>query len=236
MPPAACPERLLKRIKRLNQENSVEAQHLKLILRAIQNNKQNNKDPEPYVVKLPSTITVDLTNFSVRIRNELIDALSAIDPPELIERIRECPVCHDLYWAGRGDKAACDKHVERWRKRENRRDIKKREIDAATKRRRDEATETLLGMKTTALSVIRAIMESDARSFGAIDVAVWNQFYYDDRVPPSTWIVRNVTHKLYKDGYLDYHESADSRDRRGFSIYDRYTPTQKLIDLWNDTR
>ena len=42
--------------------------------------------------------------------------------------------------------------------------------------------------------------------------------------------------KGYKDGYLDYHESADSRDRRGFSRYDRYTPTQKLIDLWNETR
>lgn len=234
VPLASCPERLRKHIKRLNQESGVAAQHLRLILQATQNARQNSKAPDPYVVKLQSTVTVDLADFSFHIRNDLTDALSAIDPPELIERIRECPVCHDLYWAGRKDKAACDKHVDRWRKRENRRAITKREIAAATEQRKQEARKTLAAMKTTARSVIRAIMVSDACSFGSIDVACWHQFYDDGRVPRSTCVVRNVTHRLYKDGYLNYAESAERRDRRGFSIEDRYTPTPKLIDLWSD--
>jgi hypothetical protein len=229
MPSSPCPERVRKIIKRLNQESGVEAHHLKSILQAIRNKQQ-----EPYVVKLPSTITINLADFSDRIRHPLSDVLSAIDPPDLIERIRECPVCHDLYWAGRKDKAACDKHVERWRKRENRRDIKKREEAADAKRKRDEARETLAAMTTTARSVIRAIMVSDARLFGDIDGACWHQFHNDDRVPRSTEIVRNVTHRLHKDGYLDYFESAERPDRRGFSVEDRYTPTRKLIDLWGD--
>jgi hypothetical protein len=234
VPLVPCPERLRRHIKRLNQESGVEAQHLRLILQAIQNAQQNNKDPEPYVVKLPATVTVDLTDFRFHIRTSLTDALSAIDPPELIERIHECPVCRDLYWAGRKDKKACDKHVDRWRKRQNRRDIEQRETAAATEQRKQEARETLAAMTTTARSVIRAIMVSEARLFSDIDGACWHQFYNDERVPRSTEIVRNVTQRLYKDGFLDYHESAERRDRRGFSVEDRYTPTRKLIDLWND--
>jgi len=234
VPLTPCPERLRKRIKRLNQENSVEAQHLKQILRALHNNRRDNKSPDPYVVKLPSTITVDLTDFSFHIRNELTDALSAIDPPELIKRIRECPVCHDLYWAGREDKAACDKHVDRWRKRQNRQDIEQRKTADAAEQRKQAARKTLAAMTTTDRSVIRAIMVKDACFFWQIDVACWDQFYYDDRVPRSKYVVRNVTHKLYKKGYLDYAESAERRDKRGFSFEDRYTPTRKLIDLWGD--
>lgn len=234
VPLAPCPERLRRYIKRLNQESGVHAQHLRLILRAIQNNRQNNKNPEPYVVTLPSTVTIDLKDFSYRIRNDLTDVLRAIDPPELIERIRECPVCHDLYWAGREDKKTCDKHGERWRKRQNRQDIERREIAAAAEQRKQEARETLAAMTTTARSVIRAIMVKDAREFWEIHSACWDQFYYDDRIPRSGWIYRNATHRLFKDGYLNYAESAERRDKRGFSKEDRYTATRKLIELWND--
>src|SRR5687767_15348250 len=54
----------------------------------------------------------------------------------------------------------------------------------------------------------------------------WHDFDDDDLLPRSTLVVRRVTHKLYKDGYLEYHESAERRDRRGFSSFDRYTPTR----------
>lgn len=86
------------------------------------------------------------------------------------------------------------------------------------------------------MSVIRAIMVSGARKFGTIDVESWHDFDKDDLLPRSTLVVRRVTHKLHKDGYLDYFESAERRDRFGFSIEDRYYPTQKLIDLWADRR
>jgi hypothetical protein len=244
MPPTRCPERLRKLIERLNNESSdesrEEARVLREILRDIQKYRQSKKGQDTYVAKLPSTITIDLTDYTSIIRNELAEALADVDPPDLIARIRECPIsyCNRLFWAGRTGRAGkktCDKHVDLWRQREYRRNKKQAETRAAAKRAQDEARKTLSEMKRTAQSVIRAIMVSDAREFGEIDGALWQEFYHDDMVPRSTWIVRNVTHKLYRDGYLDYHESADSRDRRGFSIYDRYTPTRKLINLWNDS-
>jgi hypothetical protein len=227
---------LHKLINRLNKEGGDEAHVLREILAAIQKFRQNNKAPNTYRAKLPSAITVDLTDYTSHIRNELAEALADIDPPDLIDRIRECPVSHcgDLFWAGRGDKKACDKHVAGWRKTQNRRDIKQRKTVAATKRRKQKATETFDQMNRTAQSVIRAIMASGARKFTTIDGYSWHDFNDDDLLPRSTWVVRNVTHSLYKDGYLTYHESAERRDRRGFSNDDRYYPTPKLTELWND--
>jgi hypothetical protein len=180
-------------------------------------------------------------DYSFRIRNELASALEDIDPPDLIDRIRECPVsyCGELFWAGRTGRAgkkACNKHVDLWRKRENRKDIKQRKSAAASKRRKEEATKTLDQMNRTALSVISAIIVSGAHKFSTIDGESWHDFYHDDLLPRSTLVVRRVTHKLHKDGYLDFYESADRRDRYGFSPNDRYYPTQKLIKLWNDSR
>lgn len=126
--------------------------------------------------------------------------------------------------------------MELWRQREYRRKRKIRETTTAAERRKEQATKTFEGMTKTARSVIRAIMAEGARSFGDIDGQAWQEFYYSGKVPRSTEIVRNVTHRLYKDGYLEYFERADHRDRRGFSNYDRYNPTQKLTDLWNDSR
>lgn len=250
MPPSPCPERLRKLIARLNKESSPEVREelriLRLILEAIREKRQNNKGPDDYVVNLPSTITINLTDYSFRIRSELASALADIDPPERIERVRECVVwlpvrkggtatqCNRLFWAGRANILACDKHVDLWRRREHRRREKIRKTKAETKRLKEVATNTLDGMTTTAQSVIRAVMGAERRLFWEIDGECWYEFYNDDRVPRSSEIIRNVTHRLHKDGYLEYHESADRRDRRGFSKSDRYYPTQKLIDLWND--
>src|SRR5205085_8858866 len=85
------------------------------------------------------------------------------------------------------------------------------------------------------MSVIRAIMVSGARKFSTIDGTSWHEFFDDGRVPRSTRIVRLTTHKLFKDGYLEYYESAERRDRYGFSNDDRYYPTKKIKDLWADS-
>jgi hypothetical protein len=238
MPPKPCPERLRKLIDRLNKESSPEAREemrvLRLILQAIRKHKQG-KGAATYGVDLPSKITINLTDYSFHIRNELASALEDIDPPDLIDRIRECPVsnCNSLFWAGTSQKKACDKHGDLWRKRENRRDIKQRKTEAATKRRKAQATEAFDQMNRTAQSVIRAIM-SGARKFTTIDDYSWHDFNDDDLLPRSTLVVRRVTHRLYKDGFLTYHESADRRDRYGFSPNDYYYPTPKLTELWND--
>jgi hypothetical protein len=238
MPPTHCPERLRKLIERLNRQGGDEARVFKEILHTIQKLRQNKTGQETYAVKLQSTITINLVDYTSHIRNDLADALGDIDPPELIERIRECPVAHcgHLFWAGREDKKACDKHGDRVRKTNNRQDINQRKSAAAAKSRKQDAAKTLDQMNRTALSVIRAIMESGAREFGVIDATSWHEFFDDGRVPRSTLIVRRTTHKLFKDGYLEFHESAERRDRYGFSKWDRYYPTQKLIDLWKNSR
>ena len=224
-----------KLIERLNRESGDEARVLRLILSEVEKRRQG-KGQETYVANLQSKITISLTDYSFHIRNDLADALADIDPPELIERIRYCPVCNCLFWAGTSRKKACDKHGDRVRKANNRRDIKQRKTAAATKRKKQEAIKTLDGMNRTAQSVIRAVMVSRARKFSSIDGASWRDFWDDDLLPRSTLVVRRVTHKLHKDGFLTYHESADRRDRYGFSPNDYYYPTQKLIDLWNDSR
>lgn len=235
MPLATCPERLKKYIKRLNQESGVAAQHLRLILQVTQDARQDNKDPDPYVVTLPSTVRIDLTDFSWRISNDLTDVLRAIDPPELIERIRECPAkgCGDLFWAGRKDKKACDKHVDVWRQRQHRREVEKRETAAADERRKQAARETLFAMGTIKLSVIRAIMDDGPDTFAAIDARVWQICNDASDRPIRRTAVRKAAHELYRAGFLHYRESADRRDACGFSRFDRYPITVKLDRLWS---
>jgi hypothetical protein len=234
MPPTPCPERLRKLINRVNKESGDqardEARVLRQILQAIQNWRQNKGSTDTFQVNLPSTITIDFRDFSSHIRNELASALADIDPPEMIERVRECPVehCNTLFWAGRDDKKACDKHGERVRQANYRRDIKDRKTAAAGKRRKHEVKTTLNEMKRTARAVIRAVMVARKRKFQRIDVQTSQILWSAYGFIPSTRVIRNVTHKLHKDGYLDYFPSAE----RGFAIEDQYYPTQKLIDLW----
>lgn len=232
MPPVLCPERLRKFIERVNREGGDEAHVFREILRTIQRRRQNKTGQETYVAKLHSTITVNLTDYSSHIRNELADALAEIDPPNLIERIRECPVAHcgHLFWAGRDDKKACNNHGGRVRKANNRRDIKQRKSVAAAKRRTEAARTTLGEMSPTAVLVIRAMMTKErSRLFWEIDW--WAAYFCRDlgETIRSTRVVRLTINKLVKDGYLEYSESANPEE-------DRYDPTQKLMDLWNDSR
>jgi DNA-binding MarR family transcriptional regulator len=240
MPPKACPPYMRRLLKRLNELQPSEPNPLKLLLKALQENKQG-KGGDTVTVKSPSEVTVNLVNFRVSVRSDLELALQDVDNdlPNLVDLIRECPesTCGQLFWAGRSDKKACDKHIGLLRKRRNRQDIKNREkqkeADAKAdakrveaKRRKEKATKTFEAMTVTARSVIRAIMGQGARSFGEIDYEHWQEFYKGGKLPRSTQVVSRVTHKLHKDGYLDYSESADERR------LDRYDPTQKLRDLW----
>ena len=237
-------------LKRLNESQPNEPNPLKHLLKALHENKQGIGG-DTVTVKIPSEVTINLVNSRITVRSDLELALQDVgdDLPNLVDLIRECPesTCGQLFWAGRSDKKACDKHIGLLRKRRNRRDIKnsekqkKADAKAHAKRveaesRRQKATKTLNQMNRTARSVIRVIMESNARKFSTIDGRSWHEFNEDGLLPRSTWVVRNVTHSLFKDGYLEYFESAERRDRRGFSDGDRYYPTQKLIDLWNDSQ
>lgn len=244
MPPKACPPYMRRLLKRLNELQPSEPNPLKQLLKAIQENRQG-KGGDTVTVKSPSEVTVNLVNLRVTVRSDLELALQDVDNdlPNLVNLIRECPesTCGQLFWAGRSDKKACDKHIGVLRKRRNRRDIKNREkqkkadAKADAKRveaesRRQKATKTFNEMTPTARSVIHVIMAKKARSFGTIDVESSHRLWDIGDRSRSTKVVRNVTHSLYKDGYLEWYESADHQRE------DRYYPTQKLRDLWTESQ
>ena len=248
MPPKACPLYMRRLIDRLNQLPPSDPNPLKQLMKALQVRGQG-KGTDTVTVKALSEVTINLVNSRVNVRSELELGLQEIDLSDLLNLIGECPepTCGRLFWRGRADKPACDKHIGLLRQRRNRRDKKAREAEARrvtteaeregiAKRKKREATQTFDAMNRTAQAVIRAVMVSKVHKFTLIDGAAWHDFYDDDLLPRSTLVVRRVTHKLHKDGFLDYFESAERRDKNGFSPDDRYYPTQKLIDLWNDSR
>ncbi|MEA2205189.1 MAG: hypothetical protein QOE77_1965 [Blastocatellia bacterium] len=219
-------------IKRVNEQPTSEPNPLKQLLKAFHAKKQGKGLPSVAVTSL-SQVTVNLADYSVRVRSELELALQEIDLPNMVDLIRECPVatCGRLFWVGRSDKTACDEHGELWRKRENRRDKKERKSEAkrteSLNRREEEAKKALGEMSKTAMAIIRVIMgvSERPRLFWEIDWWVAYQHREGGEVIRSTKVVRQTINKLVKDGYLTYAESAEADE-------DRYEPRQKLVDLW----
>lgn len=234
MPPKACPLHFQRLIDRFNEQPS-ESNPIKQILRAFRDNKQG-KSTDIVTVKGLSQITINLVDFGITLRDELELALLEIDLPNLVDLIRECPVsyCGRMFWVGRDDKRACDKHVGRWRQREYRRNKKEKEAEAeqaeAANRKGEKAKEALSELSPTAIEVIRAIMRPERpRLFWDIDWWVAYGHRQSSEVVRSTHVVRQTITKLVRDGYLMYSESAEPEE-------DRYDPTQKLIDLWVEIR
>lgn len=233
MPPKSCPLHLQRLIDRENELPATDPHPLRQIRKAYQAKKQG-KGPDTVAIDSRSLVTFGLIDCAVTVQNEIAVALAEIDSPRMVDLIRDCRVCGDLFWAGRGDKWACRKHVARWRKREYRQKQrgKREEIRAA------EATatiqKTIRELSPTARAVITAIMSGyhQARVFEDID---WYACYElrqsremkliaMERIP-TTFIVRQTCDMLVRRGYLTYHESARARE-------DRYEPTDKLFTLW----
>lgn len=112
---AECPVAMVQRCQQLKTIRS--------ILYTIARLQSNNQLPTgsvpiaPYGENLVSVKTDEGGNLRIQ-HDPLLQALDGVE----VRRIRECPVCGALYWAGRLDKPACDKctHVLRQRRyREN---------------------------------------------------------------------------------------------------------------------
>lgn len=234
MPPKACPLHFQRLIDRFNEQPS-ESNPIKQILKAFRDKKQG-KSTDTVTVKGLSQITINLVNFKTTLRDELELALLEIDLPNLADLIRECPVrdCGRMFWVGRDDKRVCDKHVDRWRQREYRRNKKEKEAEAeqaeAANRKGEKAREALSKLSPTAIEVIRAMMRPERpRLFWDIDWWVAYGHRQSDDVTRSTIVVRRTINKMVKDGYLTYSESAEPDE-------DRYEPKQKLVNLWDEMR
>lgn len=224
MPPTPCPARLKRLIARANESDKPHA--LRLILRALRD-KQQNKGPDTFAVESPSRVTIDLTNYSTTVRTELADALAEIDPPDKIHLIRECRICALVFWAGRDDKQACDKHAEQWRKSEQRR--RKREEQAQEEKEAAERKirKELRGMSRTTVALLNAIVFANQRVFYKIDYEAWVELDENPSVlrAPNRRIVRRTLTMLVDRGYLR-HEPQDD------PLEDYYLPQRKLLNHW----
>ncbi len=231
MPLKTCPLHLQRLIDRFNEQPS-ESNPIKQILKAFRDKRQG-KSTDTVTVKGLSQITINLVDFKATVRDELELALLEIDLPNLADLIRECPVryCGRIFWVGRDDKRACDKHVGRWRQSEYRRNKKEKEAETeqteAERRREEEARKTLSGLTETAISVIQAVMHHRRRLFHEIDHWSSYELRQIDKPVRSTHVVRQSTNKLVKQGYLEHSPNIDPDE-------DRYDPKGKLIKLWNE--
>lgn len=218
MPPTRCPKRLQRLI-------DAEPHVFRLILRALQDRRQN-KDLDTLVVDSVSQVRINLDNFKVTVRTELELALNEIDPPAAIHLIRECPECRCVFWAGRDDKKACGKHLGTIRKRKQRQKTKVEQAKTEEQVRAQRKEEVVRGLSRTAVALLNSIVIHGNRIFWEIDNQAWTEL---KQIPgfrvPQRYVIRRTLTMLVDRGYLRHDERAESHE-------DRYEPRQKLIDLW----
>lgn len=210
-----------------------EAGPLRQIRRAFQERKRG-RGWKTFVVSFPSEVTIDLTDCDVTVKNELVLAFADIKSPGMVDLIRDCPSCGDLFWAGRDDKVACSKHAGKWRKKEERRRKKLSQAEAERERSEAQRRKIVNRLSHTAVAVINAIMARGKRVHWEID----NWACYDliqqrdagniqmDRIPNNR-TVRQILAKLVREEYLSYQPDVDPTE-------DRYEPEDELLNLWND--
>jgi len=203
---------------------------LRSILRALRH-RQLNIGADTFAVESPSSVTINLVDYTVTVRSELAIALREIEPSSL-DLIRDCLKCRRLFWAGRIDKKVCDKDAGNWRKAKQRRrqraEGRQAEQDAAERQHAQVKAEAAKRLSRTAVAVLNAIVIEGKRIFLEIDVAAWRELKANPLVqrPPNPHIVRRTLTMLVRRGYLRHIERA------GQPRKDRYEPRQKLINLW----
>jgi len=180
-------------------------------------------------VEFLSRVTINLTDFSVEVRNELALALMEVDPPNKIALIRECRICNGVFWAGRADKVACDRHAGQWRKSEQRRKGKAEAKKQAAERKDAQLKKALRGMSRTAVALLNAIVFGKQRVFYKIDHAAWDELDDNPSVlrVPNRRIVRRTLTMLVDRKYLTHQPQDDPLD-------DLYFPEQHLIKAWTE--
>jgi len=221
MPPKPCPTRLQRLI-------DDDPQTLRQILGALKDRRQN-KGPATYAFQSMSRVTIDLTDYSVRVRNELELALKESDLPTDLDLIHECPVCHVLFWAGRVDKEACPNHAERWRKNKQR---QRKKLDAEkqeAQRKEAQLARELNQLSRTAVALLNAIVFGGSHIFYEIDYDAWVELKDDPAVRrvTNTEIVRLTLNMMVRRGYLRHVHQGDHDQ-------DHYFPEQHLVKAWTE--
>lgn len=220
MPPKRCPRHLERLI-------ADDPQIVREIRHALQDWRQN-KGAETLGLKRTSRVTINLTDLTVTVLSDLKLALADTDAQSMIDLIHECPVCDALFWTGRIDKVACNKHAKQWRKSRQR--LREREGRAKAEREALERKirKELQRMSHTAVAVLDAIVLRKQYLFWKIDNDVADHLDENPLVRrvPSTYIVRQTLTMLVERGYLT-HEQNEQDERK-----DRYFAENKLLRRW----
>lgn len=163
MRPTPCPSRLKELIALANLEPDSEARkNLQAIARAFRAKRQRQKGPDFIEIASPFAIRINLDGGILSgVFDEFAYALDQAESESNVNRIRECPFCSEIFWAGRRDKEACSRHSDRWRKQEQRR--RKRELEAKRAKqraRRAEARKTKpYELSKTAAIILEAVID-----------------------------------------------------------------------------
>jgi hypothetical protein len=191
--------------------------HLISIARAFRAKRHGEKRLSAFVqIDSVFTIKVHLAGRLSTAHDDLALALKEFEDSETrIDLVRECPICSDIFWAGRSDKEACDRHATRWRKQEQRRREKikteqraKARVRRATSKRRIERP-----LSRTSMLILEAIANQLHR-FKTIDDHVYMKMHTSRWVRKTDPLYRTATVirclKLLADaGYIDRTEMED---------------------------
>jgi len=169
MRPAPCPSLLKELLKRTNARPVAESEPLRLIARAFRAKRQGKGRKRTMKIESRSEITISLEGY-ISVTDTLALALSQIQPASKVGLIRECPVCFQIFWAGRSDSEACPKDSQAWRKREQRRrdrEIEERRAKNRTRRKESRADKPLKVSRTA--SAILGALATRCRYWKTID-------------------------------------------------------------------
>jgi Fe2+ or Zn2+ uptake regulation protein len=216
--PTPCPSRLKELIALANLEPDSEARkHLQAIADAFKAKRQKKtRAPALIQIEVKQTITVLLGDGTVETpRDELELALAQIEPPGRIGLIRECPKCGEIFWAGRADKEACDRHTGLWSKQEWRRKTRDKATQrlAAKAKRAKAKSRVEKPLSKTSETILDAIADHQ-NIFESID----NHCYYALHHQGSghggmyrTATVKRCLSLLTDLGYIDATEREDGK-------------------------
>lgn len=219
-----CPSRLSVLIKRANSRPG-ETNALREIARAFRA-KRLGKGKRSIKIESRSEVKITLEDGSVKVTDALALALDQIEPASRIDRIRECPICSQIFWAGRSDAEACPKDSATHRKREQRRRVKKaKEQRAKTRTRRKEKQTEELKLSITTATICDAIFARYQRTERILDYCY--SHLRKGAYGVGSGIYRGATiHRgiklLVEAGYLNPGEEQEETKNR------HYAPTEKL--------
>jgi DNA-binding MarR family transcriptional regulator len=227
--PTPCPSRLKELIALANLEPDSEVRkHLKAIAEAFRTKRRRQNATSSIDIPSPFQIRIDLENGALTgVYDELAVALQQVESESNVDRIRQCPICSEIFWAGRADKEACARHAVRWRKQEWRREEKKR-IAEREKRHAQRVRRQIqkpFELSRTTAAILDAVELEQKRRFKTIDdycylhLRAWGRH-------TGMYRTVNVTRglkKLEELGYIHCYRPEDDKDAKPY-----YTPTTKL--------